>query len=309
VVLKKTVDYVVVDKPPSVVCHHSDWTGSKSMNETPMLQRVRDAVNGGAATGDTAVMPSDAKRRVNLIHRIDRGCSGCLLFSIVPPPHPSELQRTADLVGLDGRCESHDSDDSVTARLIRAMQSRDSIKTYVALVRGEGVLHGQDLREWGWFLVDRPIRDETGRLNEASTWFRFVAGQDDAGSTRPRASVVLCRPVTGRWHQVRRHLNGLSHPILGDSSHGNSKVNRMWRCRYGMLPERTCLHLARLQIRVGGNDIAGSAHPPTVPVIKTKWEIDVACPLAPDMKRMLERHLPTVLEEALPVFQEEGIVL
>ena len=35
-------------------------------------------------------------------------------------------------------------------------------------------------------------------------------------------------PQTGRWHQIRKHLNGLSHPILGDA-HGDSRVNHWWR--------------------------------------------------------------------------------
>jgi 23S rRNA-/tRNA-specific pseudouridylate synthase len=56
-------NYVVASKPPSVVVHHSSWTGKRSdpnrrwKEATPMLQRVRDA------TG----------RKVNLIHRLDRG--------------------------------------------------------------------------------------------------------------------------------------------------------------------------------------------------------------------------------------------
>jgi hypothetical protein len=38
-------------------------------------------------------------------------------------------------------------------------------------------------------------------------------------------------------------------------------------------------------------------------------DIDVSCPLAFDMKHMLELHLPEVLEKALPLLQDEGIVL
>jgi 23S rRNA-/tRNA-specific pseudouridylate synthase len=55
--------YVVANKPPSVVVHHSSWTGKKSdpnrqwKEATPMLQRVRDR------TG----------KKVNPVHRLDRG--------------------------------------------------------------------------------------------------------------------------------------------------------------------------------------------------------------------------------------------
>lgn len=265
-----------------------------------MLQRVRDATclspSGDSATGGGE--GAEFRHRVNLVHRLDRGCSGCLLLAFAP------LNETQDRdSGGDQQNGSSSFEGSVTAHLIRAMQSPASTKTYLALVRGEGILRGVDFREQGWFLVDRPIKDENGRLNSASTWFRFVAGQDDAGGSRPRASLVLCRPTTGRWHQIRRHLNGLSHPILGDSSHGNSKVNQMWRQQYGVPNERTCLHLSRLQIPLGTPPSGASASTPPME------DIDVTCPLAPDMKLILERHLPRVLAKATPILCDEGIAL
>jgi tRNA pseudouridine65 synthase len=217
-----------------VVCHHSDWTGSRSRNEVPVLQRDRDATclscgdgaSGGAGGG--IAVAEHFRRRFNLVHRLDRGCSGCLLLAFAPLNEPIDYEDDGDEC-TDGSSFAG----SATANLIRGMQSSNSTKTYVALVRGEGILRGVDFREQGWFLVDRPIKDENGRLNSAPTWFRFVAGHDHDDGRRPRVSLVLCRPTTGRWHQVRRHLNGLSHPILGDSSHGNSKVNQRWRQRCG----------------------------------------------------------------------------
>ena len=259
-VLAQTDSYLIVAKPHAVVCHHSDWTGSRAQLEIPMLQRVRNA------TG----------RRVNLIHRLDRGCSGCLLLAFANNDESSTSSQ-------------------VTAQLSQAMAARESKKTYIALVRGEGILHGRDFRTEGWFRVDRPIHDERGRLNNATTWFRFVAGQDNQQQPdKARASLVLCRPETGRWHQIRRHLNGLSHPILGDSSHGNSQTNREWRAKRGLLPERTCLHLARLEL------------PPT---LACPDGIDVQCPLADDMMGLLEIHMPSVLEQARVILREEGIIL
>ena len=258
-VLERGKDHLVVSKPASVLCHHSDWAGSKSKQkskdnpEIPMLQRVRNAVG----------------ERVNVVHRLDRGCSGCLLFTF------------------------SDSELNATAMMSEALAHESSIKTYVALVRGEGILHGRDFTKEGWFEVTRPIKNERGKINNATTFFRFLAGQDSLTQDRPRASLVLARPVTGRWHQIRRHLNGLSHPILGDSSHGNSKTNREWKDR-GMPPERTCLHLARIQITPN----------PACPD-----GIDVSCPLPEDMMDLLNTHLPGVLKEATPLLEEENIRL
>lgn len=266
-ILARTDAYVVVAKPPGVVCHHSQWTGSRAQQETPLLQRTRDAVG----------------RRVNLVHRLDRGCSGCVLMAY------------ADDTANDPAVAAPPP--SATAQLIGAMADTESNKTYIALVRGEGILHGRDYRREGWFRVDRPIMDERRRMNDATTWFRFVAGQDNDNGRRPdraRASLVLCRPETGRWHQVRRHLNGLAHPILGDSSHGSSTINREWRQRRGLPPERTCLHLARLRLR---------------PTPACPEGINVECPLEDDMMLLLKQQLPQVLETSRPVLLEEGIHL
>jgi tRNA pseudouridine65 synthase len=258
---------VVVDKPPGVVCHHSDWSGSRKRQrqerypEVPMLQRTREAIG----------------ERVNLVHRLDRGASGCLLLSLA-------------------KSDSHGG--NATAMLQDAMTNCANGKTYLALVRGEGILKDRDFCKEGWFRVDRPIKDEKGTLKNATSYFRFLAGQDNANGTvtdRPRASLVLARIETGRWHQIRKHLNGLSHPIIGDSSHGSSKTNREWRENWGLLPERTCLHL--LQLKLPPTEISSQG-------------ISVLSSIAPDMMAMIRNHfLPEVLEKAKSALKEEGLSL
>jgi len=255
-ILQRTDKYLVVDKPPAVVCHHSEWAGLKSRQELPMLQRTREAINA----------------RVNLVHRLDRPCSGCLLMTY----SDSEVETQS------------------TAKLMQAMES--ATKTYVALVRGEGILHGEDLKTKGWFLVDRPIKNERGTQRNASTWFRFISGQGNGGGKLPdvpRASLVLCRPKTGRWHQIRKHLNGISQPIIGDTIHGSSQTNRDWKKRWGLQPERACLHLLDMKLEPVESVCPDGIH--------------VSSNLAPDMMNLLEDHLPSVLEDALPLLEEEGL--
>ena len=266
------------------VNYNSGWTGSRSKSkrgeepEIPMLQRVRD----GLHDIDTRDNENAPIRKVNLIHRLDRGASGCLLFTYADDDNDSND---------DSSTVSTKGD---TAQLIDSLQSGDSIKTYVALVRGEGILRGEDMKQQGWFEVDRPIKDEDGELKDAKTLFNFVAGQPENGLDRPRMSLVLCRPKNGRWHQIRRHLNGLSHPILGDSTHGHSKTNKEWKEKRNLPGERICLHLGRLQL---------------IPTENIPNGIDVSAPLLDDMLDMLRVHAPGVLEKALPVLREEGILV
>lgn len=266
-ILDRGENYVVVDKPPSVLCHRSDWSGSgKGQSskkdgppEVPMLQRAREA------TGE----------RVNLIHRLDRGASGCLLMSFA---------------------RSDDDYENATAIFQKGMtQSSSTHKTYIALVRGEGILKERNFREEGWFEVDRPIKNENGNLKNATSYFRFIAGQSNENGTldRPRASLVLARIKTGRWHQIRKHLNGLSHPIIGDSTHGNSKLNREWREKWDLQPERTCLHLFKLEL------------PPTS---VTPDGISVVAPIPSDMEIMLREYFTQeFLDEAERALNEEGL--
>lgn len=246
--------YVVVDKPPSVACHRSDYIGRGTPDHpepVPVLQRVRDAVG----------------RRVNLVHRLDRGASGCLLFAFAK---------------VDG--------DDATARLAAALADERAVKTYVALVRGGTVLRGEELRDRGWFTIDRPLKNQEGEERDADTHMKFVAGTDDGAA---RASIVLCRPRTGRWHQIRKHLNGLSHPILGDSTHGNSATNREWKAR-GLPGQRLCLHLARIQLPATDATPGG---------------LDVRCELPEDICAIIRDNLPEVFEEAKGVLAEEGILV
>ncbi|MGZ9033419.1 MAG: RluA family pseudouridine synthase, partial [Rhodospirillales bacterium] len=37
------------------------------------------------------------------------------------------------------------------------------------------------------------------------------------------ASLVECRPLTGRTHQIRVHLTSLGHPLIGDAIYGRRK--------------------------------------------------------------------------------------
>lgn len=127
-ILERGPNHIVAAKPPSVVCHHSGWTGSRSRSkrgeepEIPMLQRVRDAIQyidsqkaAGNDSGDQT-----PKRKVNLIHRLDRGASGALLFAFADNDDEKQKDRKGS-----------------TQSLIEAMASSESTKTYVALVRGE----------------------------------------------------------------------------------------------------------------------------------------------------------------------------
>lgn len=205
----------------------------------------------------------------------------------------SFANNTKDDDGNDKSCQ-------VTRTLVDAMP--DSTKTYLALCDGDGSWNGVDYSDKGWFVVDKPVKDENGRPMENSvTHIRFISSSilppitseeesNNESLEGRKVSIVLARPKTGRWHQVRQHLFSIGHGIIGDSTHGRSRTNRIWKKHRKLMKERTCLHLCRIQL--SPTDVS-----PT---------IDVSCPLSGDLLNMLQ-EMPELLDEARPILAEEGI--
>jgi tRNA pseudouridine65 synthase len=147
------------------------------------------------------------------VHRIDRATSGVLLFA-------KNADRARELSEL------------FETRLIH--------KEYLAWVRG-------------WMedqtLASKPLaKTLMHEAREAETNFiclgRFEVDTPNGKFPTARYALLQCLPKTGRFHQIRRHLSHLRHPILGDTNHGDNQQNRAMR---EMLPEsRLMLHAHRL---------------------------------------------------------------
>lgn len=128
------------------------------------------------------------------MHRLDRATSGLLLYS-KDRAHNGELQ--AQFAG----------------RTVR--------KNYFALVRGNLL---------GETLIDLALKAESGFMQEARTeispYLSFALPLPHPNGGDRVFTVVRADPVTGRFHQIRRHLAGLGFPIVGDNQHGDRKLNR-----------------------------------------------------------------------------------
>lgn len=175
--------------------------------------------------------------RVHPLHRLDRGTSGALLFARSP---------------------------ETTAALQKSFDERRVEKRYLALVRGAPPAEGT---------IDHPIpKSEDGPRVPAVTSFRLVAR-----SEIDRCSLVEARPVTGRLHQIRRHLRHISHPLVGDVTYGSGAINRHYRATYDL--HRLALHAERIAF----------PHP------VTGGRIEVVAPIPDDLGAPLERlRLPRI---------------
>lgn len=130
-------------------------------------------------------------------------------------------------------------------------------KTYVAQVRGV-------CPPGACFTVQAPLVDDNGISKEAETALECLGGDPSL-----HCALVLAWPQTGRFHQVRRHLRRLSHPILGDREHGDSHANRAWRAR-GLT--RLALHCAALTLTFPGEAEARTIWCPLPPDLRSVWQ-------------------------------------
>ena len=149
-------------------------------------------------------------RRVHPVHRLDKGTSGALVLALDP--------ETAML-------------------LSQAFATRSVTKTYVPLVRGWPDASGTIERALA-AVEDERIGQPSRVPRDAVTTFRRLATYElpvrvDRYPTS-RYALLELTPLTGRRHQLRRHLAGASHPIVGDSTYGKGRHNRLFAERYGV---------------------------------------------------------------------------
>ena len=140
----------------------------------------------------------------------------------------------------------------IAGKLQASFQARQVQKSYGALVRGFTNDSG---------IIDSPlsIDDEGGEEQEAithyETLFRFELPIPSGPHPTSRFSFVRVQPQTGRYHQIRRHFKRISHPLIGDATHGDGKQNRVWR----EMTEDTLLYLKAYSLSfphpIGGEKI------------------------------------------------------
>jgi len=136
------------------------------------------------------------------VHRLDRKTAGILVFA------------------LNSR---------VAAKLKTTFEDAATQKTYLAIVRG----YFPDSIE-----VDYALTNDRGKTQEALTIFKTLNRSElpiPLGKfNTSRYSLIEAYPRTGRMHQIRKHLNHLRHPIIGDRPHGCNKQNKLFKERWNM---------------------------------------------------------------------------
>lgn len=183
---------VAINKPSGLLVHRS----AIDRRETEFaLQQVRDHVG----------------EKVYPVHRLDKPTSGVLLFARSP---------------------------QIARDLQTQFVEHTVVKRYIALVRGyapDEIEVNHPLKEELDKMTDRRARQDKA-AQPAQTRFRRLASVELPVPVdrypSARYSLVEALPLTGRKHQIRRHLKHLAHPIIGDAKHGKSIHNRFFQSEY-----------------------------------------------------------------------------
>ncbi len=231
-------DYMVaVNKPAGLFVHRSFMDKDEIYFA---LQLVRDQIG----------------QYVYPVHRLDRPTSGVLLFALTKEVARKLSEAFANKAALGDEFESQD------AGVVGESESLTNgdltmVKTYYALVRGhlnrqvgeitspiKPIVESDFVKGF----IDYPLKEKLDKLGDknvnsdkpaqsAQTHYQVQyqaslpvkVGKFD----NVRYSLVALQPVTGRRHQIRRHLAHLRHPIIGDINYGDNKQNPFFIKHFG----------------------------------------------------------------------------
>ena len=130
--------------------------------------------------------------RPGVVHRLDQATSGVMLFA---------------------------KTDVAYRELTRMFAERRIHKTYYAFVHGIPKLHSGIIdAPIGRSMHDRTAMCVTTRGRSAVTHWERLEAFPNANQ-----ALLVCRPITGRTHQIRVHLKHIGHPIVGDEKYGKKE--------------------------------------------------------------------------------------
>lgn len=150
------------------------------------------------------------ERYVYPCHRLDRATSGVLIFAL----------------------------DKEACQKFQAVNNENGevVKEYLALVRGH-LLEEK--------MLTKDIKSRYDKVYKKAKTFvepieRIELDIPVGPYDTSRYSLVKARPFTGKTHQIRLHLRGENHPLIGDRRYGDHRHNNMMLEKFNL--DRLWLH-------------------------------------------------------------------
>ena len=131
------------------------------------------------------------KNNYRLVHRLDKYTSGALIVA-----------------------KKRESASFYTQKFL----SKQIKKTYLALTRG--------VPDTKTGVISFPLeKSNQKKMSKNQNQFQDAVTQYEViETTKDRISLIKLEPITGRKHQIRKHLSMLKAPIIGDTKYGNDNA-------------------------------------------------------------------------------------
>ena len=222
------------------------------------------AVHGGSGMSFgviEALRASRPRETLELVHRLDRDTSGCLLIA---------------------------RDRSTLTALHALIRNGGMHKTYLALVAGSWQL--------GTKRIDAPLATDNRQHGERHVRVA-PAGKDSISVFKPvqffgaLATLMEVDIPTGRTHQIRVHASFAGHPLLGDDKYGDRGRNADLKAQ-GL--KRTFLHAQSVAFEWPGSGVPFHVSAPL------PTELAAVLDAITPMKRKAPRGSPRASKRAAP---------
>ena len=185
-------DLIVINKQKGLVVHPAPGNPNKTLVNA-LINHCGNSLSG-----------IGGEKRPGIVHRLDKDTSGLLVVAKNDRSHN----------GLASQFKNHGKD----GKLIRAYKaliwgiptfSSGKISTFI----------GRSDRNRKKMMV---INNEKYKSKEAITNWKVLGKNSENNIT-----LIECKLETGRTHQIRVHLDYISHPILGDPLYGQGYKTRI----------------------------------------------------------------------------------
>lgn len=190
-ILKKTADYLVVEKPYGLLTHSTeknepDSLASMLAKKYPELKKV-----------------GEDKKRPGIVHRLDKEASGLLVVA-----------RTQSMFEhLKNQFKNRTVEKEYLA-LAHGKTSKDFDKINFPLERGRN--------------VERMSALPATKNGETNTLGKEALTEFDVEKRFINFTLLKVKIHTGRMHQIRAHLLAYNHPIVGDPLYRQKKRKDKW---------------------------------------------------------------------------------
>lgn len=196
-ILFEDEDVIVIEKPAGLLATHTKLVGRLARESQLTAENLlNDYVRKGQAK---------SKKRVWLVHRLDRETSGVMMFA-----------------------KSEE-----VAEKFRADWASLTEKTYLARVGGlleeeSGTFESYLLEDADGYRVRSVAAPDARRASRGARTPKLARTEWRRLSMADGTTLVEVKLKTGRKNQIRVHFSEAGHPVIGDEKYGGERASRLY---------------------------------------------------------------------------------